>query len=264
MSLASSAITGELRAVLTTLALPPLAVLLPLALGLMLAATVRHRRKGLLLSSLSLLTLWLLSTHAVAIWLSTALLASYPTLTPADVRARGAQAVVVLGGGILPIAPEYGNEPQPNLYTAPRITYGVYLARATGLPLAYTGGVGHGASDGATPEGDAMARFAQRMYGVSMRWVDNQARDTAENGLYMAQLLHRDGVRRVALVTHGFHMQRSILAFERAGLQVIPAPTALLVPIESTGVEWLPSAMGLQWSRLMLREWLGLQVARSP
>ena len=81
---------------------------------------------------------------------------------------------------------------------------------------------------------------------------------------WVGALADRHGVRRVALVTHGFHMQRSILAFERAGLQVIPAPTALLVPIESTGVEWLPSAMGLQWSRLMLREWLGLQVARAP
>lgn len=251
-----------LRPILTALILPPLLPLLVAALGLLLAVASRHRRKGLALVALALLSLWLLSCYAVASWLSMNLLVKHPVLLPAEIKARGAQAIVVLGGGILRNAPEYQDAAQPNAYTTPRITYGVHLARATGLPLAFTGGVGHAAPDGTEPEGVAIARYSQDLLGTPIRWVDNRARDTMENGLYMAAMLKRDGIGRVALVTHGFHMERSVYAFERAGLDVIPAPTALLLPVETTLIEWMPSATGLNWSRLVLREWLGLLVAR--
>lgn len=253
---------GELRALLTALALPPLLPLMLLALGLLLALTQRHRRKGLWLAGFSWAALWLVSCYAVSMTLSTTLLASYPALTTEQVRTSGAQAIIVLGGGILRTAPEYEGMLPPNSYTAPRLNYGARLAKATGLPLGYTGGVGHGAAPGSPPEAGHMAAFSEALLGVPMRWIEVQSRDTMENGYYMAQILRRDGIRRVALVTHELHMERSIYAFERAGLEVIPAPTAHLLQVERGLVEWLPSASGLQWSRLVLREWLGLWVAR--
>ena len=40
--------------------------------------------------------------------------------------------------------------------------------------------------------------------------------------------LEAAGVRRILLVTHAMHMKRARDAFEAAGLEVVPAPTAWL------------------------------------
>jgi uncharacterized SAM-binding protein YcdF (DUF218 family) len=94
-----------------------------------------------------------------------------------------------------------------------------------------------------------------------LRWVDDQSRDTAENAAQMQRLLARDGVQRIALVTQAWHMPRAQLAFARAGFTVLPAPTGFTLPQQRTLLEWLPTAQGLQASREVLREWLGLRIA---
>ncbi len=78
----------------------------------------------------------------------------------------------------------------------------------------------------------------------------------------MHALLAKDGVRRIALVTSSWHMPRSVLAFEQAGFEVLPAPTVFNLPQQRPLLEWLPSLHGLLGSQRVLREWLGLQVAR--
>lgn len=252
---------GALKPILSALALPPASLVLPALVGWLLL--VRGRKvlgHGLLFVSLA--ALWLLSCNAVAVRLSHALLQSYPPVTAQGLKAAGAQAIVVLGGGILPNAPEYG-EPQLSSYTAPRIRYGVWLARGSGLPLAYTGGVGWShAGTGVPTEAVVARRVVEQEYGMRLRWIEDQARDTSENGQLLGALLKRDGITRIALVTHDFHMQRSVQAFERAGLQVLPAPTLHFMQAERTVLDWLPSTGGLNTSRLAIREWLGLLVMR--
>ncbi|RYF39712.1 MAG: YdcF family protein, partial [Comamonadaceae bacterium] len=58
------------------------------------------------------------------------------------------------------------------------------------------------------------------------------------------------------------HIPRAALEFRRAGFEVLPAPTGYAVVRERPALEWLPSAHGLAMSRQVVREWLGLQVAR--
>ncbi|MFM2210004.1 MAG: hypothetical protein RIQ96_1647, partial [Pseudomonadota bacterium] len=82
------------------------------------------------------------------------------------------------------------------------------------------------------------------------------------NAAQMAALLRRDGVRRIALVTDAWHMPRAQRAFEKAGFEVVPAPMGFALPRERALLEWMPSAQGLLVSRAVLREWLGLRVAR--
>jgi uncharacterized SAM-binding protein YcdF (DUF218 family) len=252
---------GALKPILSSLVLPPASLLLLAVLGWWLLARGR-KALGHSILFVSLAALWLLSCNAVAVRLSHVLLASYPPATAQGLKAAGAQAIVVLGGGILPKAPEYG-EAQLSSYTAPRIRYGVWLARATGLPLAYTGGVGwsHAGTDVPT-EAVVARRAVERDYGMRLRWIEDQARDTSENGMLLGAMLRRDGITRIALVTHDFHMERSVQAFERAGLQVLPAPTQYFMQAERTVLDWLPSTGGLNTSRLALREWLGQVVVR--
>lgn len=255
---------AELKPILTSLIMPPAGPLLLTALGWLLVLQRRRIGHGLIVFSLA--GLWLLSCNAVAIRLAAQLLPQTPALPPANaaatLQARHTQAIVVLGSGILPQAPEYG-EAQPTSDAAARLRYGAWLARQARLPLAFAGGIGWAAQGEAMqPEGEVSRHYLAGDYGIALRWVDDQSRDTAENAQQMYTLLAKDGVRRIALVTSSWHMPRSVLVFERAGFEVLPAPTVFNVPQQRPLLEWLPSLHGLLGSQRVLREWVGLLVAR--
>ena len=250
-----------LKPLLTALLLPPLAPLLLALIGVLL--TVKRKRAGLALVLFALALLWLLSCHGSAVWLSRSILPQVAPLAAGQLKTGKVQAIVVLGGGVLPLAPEYG-EAQPRAESAARLRYGLWLARQSGLPVAFTGGLGWAAHASQTESEAAVAgRVAQQDYGVALRWLEGNSRDTAENARLLAPLLKRDGVQRIALVTHAWHMPRSVAAFEKTGLVVLPAPMGFVLPDENPLLEWLPSAQGLLASRQVLREWLGIAVARA-
>lgn len=245
---------NEWKPVLAALVLPPAGLLLLCLLGLWLAA--RWRRAGTTLALLGVLSLWLLSCHAVGLELAHRLLPAHAPVTAQQLQS--VQAIVVLGGGVLPEAPEYGAA-QPAGATLARLRYGVWLARGSGKPLAFAGGVGWTAvGTGAASEGQVARRVAQQDYGIALRWVDDQSRDTLENAQRVAALLRRDGVTRIALVTDGLHMQRALRAFGSTGLQLVAAPTQMPSWRERAVIEWLPSARGLELSRRVLLERLAL------
>lgn len=250
---------GLLKPLLTTLALPPVSLLLLAFLGLLIAA--HRKRGGIALALFALALLWLLSCHGAAVWLARHALPQFAPVAGAALKAARVQAVVVLGGGLLPEAPEYG-EAQPNAQTAARVRYGLRLARQSGLPVAFSGGLGWAADEKlAASEASTVVSMA-RDYGVALRWVESASRDTADNARLLAPLLRRDGIARIALVTHASHMPRAAAAFARAGFTVTPAPTGYVLPEHRAALEWLPSASGLQASHTVLREYLGLIAAR--
>jgi uncharacterized SAM-binding protein YcdF (DUF218 family) len=173
------------------------------------------------------------------------------------------QAIVVLGGGVLPQAPEYGIA-QPSPQTLARLRYGAWLARHSGKPLAFAGGVGWAAAGTRTAsEGAVAQRVLKEEYGLTLGWLDDRSRDTAENARRMEQLLQRDKVRRIALVTDATHMPRAAAAFRAAGFEVLPAPTDFPVAAGRPLLEWLPSDEGARLCRQVLREWLARAVARA-
>jgi uncharacterized SAM-binding protein YcdF (DUF218 family) len=235
-----------LKPLLSALLLPPLAPLLLALIGWLLA--VKKKRGGLALVLFALALLGLLSCHGTAVWLSRSILPQFAPLAIDQLKTGQVQAIVVLGGGVLPLAPEYG-QAQPRAETAARLRYGVWLARQSGLPVAFSGGLGWAAHASQTESEAVVARRAAQQ-------------DTADNARFLAPLLMRDGVQRIALVTHAWHMPRSVAAFEKAGLVVVAAPMGFVLPDENQLLEWLPSAHGLLASRQVLREWLGIVVAR--
>jgi uncharacterized SAM-binding protein YcdF (DUF218 family) len=211
--------------------------------------------------------LWLLSCNAVAIWLAQTLLPPVLPLPAGALQSQKIQAVVVLGGGALPEAPEYG-EAQPAAPTLARLRYGLRLARESGLPVAFAGGVGWAAvgmpsAGQPATEGTVAQRVAQKDFGATLRWVDERSRDTAENAQRLAKLMHPDGALRIALVTDAVHVPRAAQACVAAGFEVTPAPTGFVLPRQRALLEWLPSAHGLRASREVLHEALGLIVARA-
>jgi uncharacterized SAM-binding protein YcdF (DUF218 family) len=252
------------KPVITALALPPVPFLL-LVLG---GARVLARRRGLgwALVLAGAIGIWLSSCAAVGDWLMKGLPGFPPPLSQtriAEIReqvaARAPIAIVVLGGGVETRAPEYD---APNLapLAAERLRYGVWLARQTGAPLGFSGGMGWAAGASAPAEARVAERIARRDFGQSMRWVDDASRDTRENAQHMSELLARDGIRQVVLVSQGWHLPRALRAFEQAArgrFTLTPAPMGMAPRVERPVLRWLPSGEGSLHTRQVLREWLG-------
>lgn len=201
------------KKIVALLILPPAGPLLLIGLGLL-----RARLRPLAWAG------WL---YALAVsmpitvnWLA-ARLESAPPIS-ADALAQ-VQAIVVLGAGVRDYAPEYGH-PTVSRLALERLRYGARLARAAGRPLLLAGG----APEGRMPEALMMREAMETDFGVAVRWVEAQSLDTRDNATHSAQILRAAGVERIALVTHAAHMPRAQAAFEAAGLQVTPAPTAWL------------------------------------
>ena len=251
---------GALKLILSALVMPLASLVLVAVAGLVGAA--QHKRTGLLLSAAASIGLWLLSCQAVSVWLARNAQPQYPVVTAAQLKTSQVQAIVVLGGGIYPQAPEYG-QAQLSPTTAARLRYGVWLARQTGLPVAFSGGVGlAGADDGVNSEASVASRTARQDYNFSLKWIENKSRNTAENAQLLATLLKKDGITRIALVTTASHMPRSILQLERQGFAITPAPTGFVLPDQPPWLQWLPSTDGIKESTRVLHEVLGLAVAK--
>lgn len=182
-----------------------------------------------------------------------ALLAGLESLPPvAPAQLKDIDAIVILGGGTYHDAPEYGGD-TINAATLERLRYGARLARDTLRPVLVTGG----APWGGAPEAESMRRSLALDFGIDARWVEAASADTAQNARLSAPLLHADKARRIALVSHAWHLPRAIPLFEAAGLEVVPAPTAFTTAAPEELARWLPSATGLRDSRIALHEMLG-------
>ena len=252
-----------LKPVLAALALPPVPWLALMLVGGHLART--RRRAGLLLLWLGAALVWLSACRGTGHWLEATLLRVPPPLSTAALkalreegeRAPGTVAVLVLGAGRITRAPESG-APDLTPESLERLRQGVRLARATGWPLAFSGGVGHAQRADAGPgEAEIAAKVAERDFGATLRWQEPAARDTRENATLSLALLRPAGVRHIVLVTHGWHMPRALREFERAAagaVRVTPAPMGLSPGPARGLLAWMPDAPGYARVRAVCRE----------
>lgn len=165
------------------------------------------------------------------------------------------QAIVILGGGRLLGAPEYGGD-TVSRSTLERLRFGAQLARATSLPVLVSGGA---PMDEGVAEGRLMAQVLIEDYGVPVRWIEEKSFTTAENAKNSAKILQKSGINHVYVVTHALHMRRARLAFEPTGLTFTAAPTSYTFPnADDRGYMGLrPSAHALEQSRQALHEMVG-------
>jgi uncharacterized SAM-binding protein YcdF (DUF218 family) len=256
------------KPVLTALALPPV----PWILLMLVGARLMFWRRSVswLILLLGAAGLWLSCTSAVGHWLEKAVLKPPPALAPdriAEIKritgsAGSKVAIVVLGGGREAMAPEYGLG-NLNHFSLQRLHYGVWLARQTGAPLLFSGGVGHAEKVGVS-EAEIAARIAENDFGKPLTWTETESRDTRENAVRSVAVLKPAGITDLVLVTHGFHMPRALRAFQleaqRAGtpMRVWPAPMGLAPPSERAVMQWLPSNRGFQKNRVVVHELAGM------
>ena len=242
----------ELRIFLKVLMLPPSS---PLLLGLAGLLLWRRRpRLGYALCAAAICSLWALSMPIVADALAR-ITEGFPPLDPAHLTAEqsGAQAIVILGGGVRRNAPESGGD-APSLHVDLRLLEGAKIARATGLPVLVSG---------SARETVAMRRFMEEDLKVPVRWVEGASTDTHENAVFSARLLKKQGIDYVILVTSSAHMVRAAAEFAAAGLQVAAAPAEMWTHDERGAIAFVPSVSALERSHTALYEWAG-RIIRRP
>ncbi len=172
-------------------------------------------------------------------------------------------AIIVLSAGLYSSAPEYWQPTAPSYgvdaagsLTLQRLQYAAYLSKAIGKPILVTGGL-----TGPDPDrsiAQVMSRALEEDFGVPVRWVENQADSTRTNAELSAKILRAEGVDKVYLVTHAWHMPRAMFSFLPTGLEVVPAPTRFFSRADPLWTDFIPSAQAFHGTYYAIHEWVGI------
>lgn len=240
----------SLGALPTALLMPPVNLLVPCAAGLLLWRSRPRAARWLLAAGLA--GLLVLSLPIV----SRALIISLETNLPLSPPAAGPPgAIVILSAEAL----RNNGVLEPGPLTLERLRAGAALHRSTGLPVLVTGGKADYDDDGTLAA--TMVRSLRDDFHVPVRWVEDVSEDTRENAAFSAPLLLRDGVRSAYVVTHAWHIKRSVLAFAGTGIAVTAAPVRMDEGSRGYLSDFVPRARSWQDSYWALHEWAGIAAA---
>lgn len=236
--------------------LPPLNLLLISASGLLLWH-VRPRISRFMLS-ISFLLLWLLSTPFIADSLlhtleGNSVAVTYPDATQNDNNPK-IDAIIVLSGGSYFNAPEYRGDTVSSA-SLQRLRYAAKLYRDFKIPILLAGGAPLGQS---LSEAELMKHVLEQEFHTPVQWIEDKSNNTLDSARYSYRLLHKSAITRIYLVTHAWHMPRSLQAFQAAGFEVIPAPTLFTTRYQDNLLTFLPNANALQNSQIYLHEVIGM------
>lgn len=229
--------------------------------GVLLTFSSRRERRRMasIVTGIALAWLWLWSTP----WVSDALCGAIEAQAgPRDlVAVAPAPVIVVLGGGVS--GPRPPLRPDPDLgASADRMWHTVRLYRAGKAQKLLLSGGAVRTGDGS--EAQAMQRFMVDL-GVpdAVMQLEATSDNTRSNADQTVQLLAGQGIDRAILVTSALHMPRARRAFERAGLQVHPAPTDFeVIDMPFDLLRLVPSAAALQASTRGMKELVGILAVR--
>lgn len=172
---------------------------------------------------------------------------------------KKAQAIVILGGGRRKGAidvPQYQIQ-DVSASTMERLRLGSRLAKAAHLPVLVTGGAPDRVSVKDIPEAQLMAHVLQHELGSPIKWIEAQSATTQENAAFSANILKKEHINQIYLVTHFWHMPRAKGFFESEGFQVIEAPTGFYQKDLFNPLDFYPSNEGFQRNRWIWHEILG-------
>jgi uncharacterized SAM-binding protein YcdF (DUF218 family) len=223
--------------------------LLVAAVGTLLLYTKKNGRAGRRLLTALVLFYWLLSTPAIALPLIHGLSAHYPPIqTVAD--ARGATALVVLGGGVEIYRSRGASVRVGSRQHSLRALEAARLYHLLGEPwVIVTGGL----PSGPLSEAKQMATMLTLLGVPATRIIEeDQSRNTHDHALNVPPILRERGVSRFVLVTSRQHMARALRAFHAAGLDPVPSSPDVYVREDRPFSTFLPSATMLESSASMM------------
>lgn len=240
----------ELTKILTAIILPPFNILILWLLSL-LFAVLQYKKLSRLSAFLGIALLYGLSLPYTSQKLHDSL-TTEDNLSLSDYQS--AQAIVLLGGGLRD-SKELSGKLAVSQIALERVRYAAFLQKETGLPLLITGAAPNG-----SPEASVMANELDYFFNVPTRWLDNQAKTTVQNAQFSREILAKEGIRKIVLVTNQWHMMRARMLFEREGFEVLPASVGNgITPVEYglTLMHFLPQSGALHSNMHALKEWIG-------
>jgi uncharacterized SAM-binding protein YcdF (DUF218 family) len=242
-----------IRATLPVFFIPPTGLMFWMMLGL---GIMRYRRRiGIALAAICFVLLYALSLPLVG----SMLMASLEDPQPAVEEAPGPGAIIVLGADSA-FSSDLAAQAVPGSLSLERLVGAARLTRMTKLPVLITGG-----RLGTTqaPVADLMADLFSDVFGLPVAWRETQAENTCENARFSVRILRQAGVSSAYVVTHAWHMRRTILAFQRAGFTIVPAPFHSDMGTSSGLTEFLPRASAWVHSYWAIHEWIGILAYRA-
>lgn len=242
----------ELKPYLTALALPPTSLLVFILIGTWFIKSKPKLAKQIILSSV--FCLWILSTNAFSVWLHHQVVPEYPLVTAQDLQDQSVQAIVVLGGGVVTGLPD--GDQQLSKTSLERLRLGAKLAHQSGLPLVFSGGSGWGAKDKGVSEADVAQKVLGEAFGLDLKFKESSSRDTQENAVNTWNILSRNKITSIALVTSSTHMPRASAEFMKAGFLVTESAVGQPTVGSEALLGLMPSVSSLEASQSVLRELL--------
>jgi uncharacterized SAM-binding protein YcdF (DUF218 family) len=171
--------------------------------------------------------------------------------------ARGAQAIVLLGGGSVNIRASGRQLSTVATDAGLRVLEAARLFALLNGPVVIASGGITERDPSAAPESTALQQALIAVGVPSDRiLLESESKNTRDEVVIIKRMLAERDMTRFVLITSPLHMRRSLLAFEQQGLHPIPSP-ARLVP-ERSAADWrfLPSERWLSIADDAIYEWL--------
>ena len=183
------------------------------------------------------------------------------------------EVIVVLGGATdAAVNPRTGVEVNG---AADRILYASRLyheGKAEHLLLS-GGNISWLGTQSSTPAGEMAEILELLNVPRDAMWLEDESRNTYENALYCSKILKEKGISRVLLVTSAVHMPRSVMLFEKQGVEVIPLPTDFSVTqagwddlfspdIQTQLINLVPTVGNISATSNVMKEYIGMVVYR--
>jgi uncharacterized SAM-binding protein YcdF (DUF218 family) len=226
----------------------------PILLALVALLLVIFSRRMIVLSLLTgaLILIYLAAIPATTGWLNSYIDIPEPLSFDSP---QQAEAIVVLGASRYRDAPEYGGDTLSS-FGLERIRYAARLQRKTGLPILATGGKPTGEI---VSEAELMKQVLEKEFSVTVKWIETESSTTWENSLFSSQILQQEGIHKILLVTHAWHMARAKGAFEKNGMIVTPAATRYYrkSPLSRGALGWIPNAAAQYQNWYLFHEIVG-------
>ena len=230
--------------------LPPFNCILLILIGLII---LRWRfRLGVWIISIALLVLYAFNTPAVNKAITDAVHSGEPITYSVSQKSLGKAIVVLVAGKYLNATEYFGDTIRGRALE--RVRYGAFLHRNTGKPILVTGG---DPNNTGSSEAHLMEAVLTNEFGVPVKWLEPRSKNTFESARNSWEILYNEGITQIYLVTHYAHMARAKAAFERAGFDVIPAPTIKLRHSEFSGKDLLPNSYAAEAGKAAITEWVG-------
>lgn len=240
----------ELIKLITAIILPPFNVIILWVLALILFF-FNYKYSASFLAILGMLILYIFSIPYTSQKLSDSLVGSEDLTIE---KYKTAQAIVVLGGGLRDSQELFGKLATTGI-PLERMRYAAYLHKETQLPILVTG-----SSPNGTSEAKVMDKEFKLFFNIETKWQENQAKTTKENAMFTREILEKENINKIILVTNQWHMKRAEMLFKQQGFDVIPASVGSGETPNHYSLNFMhfiPQAGAMNSNMLALKEWIG-------